>query len=272
MTTSFSNAPLVELIAELRWDSKQPALQGASVAQSAPTQLMLLGDPTGLEEFFLEFGRHVYDVGFPVAERLVPHGFPMIAQQPAYRFRPFNRQSNLYQVGPGLFTANAIPPYQTWAEFRPVIANGVNALLKARVESEKEKPITTTSLRYIDAFGGSLIEGHDTASFLEKVLGFKLTLPPALSGLIPPSRREKPTLQLQLPMDDNVVMQLLLGEGLANGQPAFILDTSMVVTRTIEPSTDDIMQCLDRSHAVIHDVFLELTKPIAALMRGKKDQ
>lgn len=263
---------MVEVIAELRWEAKQPVFQFPGIDQAAGTQLMAFGDPTGLEEFFLEFGRNAYDAGFPVAERLVPHGFPMIVHQPAYRFRPFNRQSNLFQVGPGLFTANAVPPYQTWTEFRQVIECGFAALLKSRSPEDKERSITSINLRYIDAFAGDLIEGHDIASFFENVLGFKLTLPPALAKLLPGEGRAKPMLQLQLPLAENMIMNVSVGEGLSGSRPAFILDMAVVTTAKINPSIEAVLQCLDQAHHVIHDAFVELTQPIAALMREKKEK
>lgn len=144
MIETFAKAPLVEIVAELRWQPSGQPLQLTQAGGGAGiSPAVFIGDTT-LEEFFLGFASHVNQLGFPRAERLVPSGVPLMPFRPVWRFRRSDNESAgvLYHIGPGLFSANAIPPYRSWRDFSPVVKSGVEALLKTRVESEKDAPFS----------------------------------------------------------------------------------------------------------------------------------
>jgi hypothetical protein len=85
MYVSFAKAPLLEIIAELRW--------APTLALTPPNENQVLASPTFLlgdskdEEFFMRLGGELYQAGFQLSERLVIPGFPTIPHQAIYRYR-----------------------------------------------------------------------------------------------------------------------------------------------------------------------------------------
>jgi len=266
MSKTFSKAPLVEIVAELRW-AQQPDVS-FQAQQSASVPLMALNS-SKLDEFFMRFGGEVYQRGFQRAERIVPSGFPMMLFQPVFRYRKSIETdgSALYQVGPGLFSANAIPPYRSWDEFAPVVQSGIEALLNARDESEKELNFTSVSLRYIDAFGPELTEGRDVESFVRDVLGVAVTLPAGLSKLVATGQKVKPFLQLAIPLANNMSMNVGIGEGMVNNESVIVMDTTVATSSVVTADSKSAMETLHAARAVIHEMFFDLTVPIQPLMQ-----
>lgn len=268
MPTTLLKAPLVELIAELRWDPNVPS-SAISNPAGGNVPFVTFGPTNQLEEFFMRFGAEAARLDYPVTERLVPPGFPVLSAQPVYRFRKQvqGELTSLYQVGAGLFTANAVPPYQTWAQFSPVVKSGVDALLATRSDAEKVLPFTGVSLRYIDAFGPLLTRGMNVAQFMEDVLGINIKLPDGLLAQLAPSSPHKPTLQVQLPMLGGMVMSIGVGEGTASNESAIILDTTVATTVPVAANVDAVMSSLNLARNAIHDVFFAITGPIKELMQ-----
>lgn len=265
---TLANAPLVEIIAELRWEPQSTALTlqqgGISTFQPHLTHI----DFSSLEPVFTKFAGLAHNLGFSQMERLLPMGFPIVAFQPIYRFRDFSTTSaNLYQIGAGVFTTNALPPYGSWDNFAPNITKGVDALLASRSEQEKDLPFTSISLRYIDAFGPPLTEGRNIATFLKEVFQLEIILPFAMKNNIVDGGVITPTVQLQIPMATGLVMNLVIGEGMANNEVAIIFDTTVISTTPTAPTTYAIMDTLHIAHTVIHEMFYELVKPISHLMQ-----
>src|ERR1700721_188505 len=182
MTTIYKKAPLVELIAELRW---LPV--GAAPQQPGTVQFVFANDAK-VEEFFMRLGGELYQSGFRRSERLVPSGFPIVFGQPAIRFRSDEavKKSVLYQAGSSIFSVHAIPPYRSWDNFLPAVKNGVEALLKTRGDGQEQAPFTQLSLRYLDFFGEELMGGRSLDKFISEVMGFNLTLPEALTKIAVP--------------------------------------------------------------------------------------
>ena len=264
MPVTFTNSPIVELIAEFHWETACQAFPGGS--QTAGAAPAIVDNPSAQENFFMRFSGHVFPASFQQLERVVPHGFPLFAHQPVFRFRSKERPQVLYQVGPGFFSANALPPYKTWESFVPVVREGIAALLLSRDSSEQELPFSLSSLRYIDAFRPSLTNGLDIASFMTEVLGIQLALPDGVRRHSDPEKTIKQSLQLQVPTKNGATMYIGIGEGLANGELAYMMDTRVIAASHINADVDSAMQSLDVAHGIIHDLFFDVTKPIAELM------
>ena len=118
MGLSFKNSPLVEIIAEIRWDL--PWVNQTSAEDTGSVVSIQH------EEFYMRFGGKVAAAGFERIERLVPPNFFQLPYQPVYRFRhnAEERGARLYQLGMGLFSVHATPPYKSWAEFKPLVSAG----------------------------------------------------------------------------------------------------------------------------------------------------
>ncbi len=268
MATTFGNAPLVELIAELKWDDvshPQLSLQGGN----SQSQFFAHGSLNHSSDFFMRFGGLAHVAKFSRMERLIPEGFPIFAGQPVLRFRPTENSNNsvLYQVGPGIFSANAMPPYKSWSQYRPILEEGVRLLLDARGESDKEKPFSSLSLRYLDAFTKEFTQGYDVGVFIKKILGFEVLLPNGVAKLIAEGQSPKPTFQIQIPMSGSFVMNIAIGEGMANEELAIIMDTTVISIVSIAPNLDATMSAFESAHTIIHNMFVEVTQPLSDLMQ-----
>lgn len=269
-SVSFENSPLVELIAELRW-----AVPGVSPDANAPAGVptFLNVDSKKVDEFFMRFGGAVYSDGFCNVEKLVPPNFPSLPFQVACRFsrRGNGQRPVLYQVGVGIFTANATPPYKSWEEFAPEVEKGLLALIDARSEDERESPFFSISLRYIDAFGPDLTGGRDVTSFVADVLKIKIELPKVLLKDANPDQGVKPYLQFQLPLKNGMNMIVGVGEGMVGVAKSIILDMTVSSSELIEPNVESVMSVLNGAREMIHDAFMGLTAPIHDLMQPAKE-
>lgn len=270
MNTARQNAPLVELIAELRWE---PA--GATVVQAqagGPGHTFFAGEATSLDEFFMRFGGVMHGKGYAETERVVPSGFPIMAHQPVYRFK--EKQSaetgSLYQVGAGIFSANATPPYESWTKFRKIVKSGVETLLDTRSQAESARPFVATNFRYIDAFLPSHTGERDINELLSEVFGIAITVPPALSQHLLPGAAVKPVIQMQIPMANGMLMHIGFGEGSVRGVPAIMMDTAVATTQPVEASVEAVMAVFEKAHDAIAASFSMLIKPIEQFMPKKE--
>ena len=245
----------------------QSQIAGAGI----PPMALMSANTNSLDEFFMRLGGEVYQHGFQRAERVVPAGFPYMLFQPVYRYRKATEldASVLYQVGVGMFSANAIPPYQSWDTFSPTVESGIDALLKTRSEAEKEIPFSSISLRYLDAFGPNFTQGRNVGEFIRDVLGISLDLPTGLSKHVASGQSVKPAIQLMLPLSNGMTMNVGIGEGLVNNEVTIIMDTTVATTTETPPDTVAVMSALRFARAVIHEMFFDLTKPIEKLMQPK---
>lgn len=264
----FSKPPLVELIAELRWGAPAmvlPISGGTGGISSGPIPVTI---SNRAEELFMRFGSKVAEEGFSRFERVVPSGFPLMPFQPVYRYRKAAaaNETSLYQLGPGLFTANITPPYQSWEHFRPVVEAGVAKLLESRDEAEKDEPFGAVLLRYIDAFGPEFTQGLSVFDFLTQKLGFVIALPGEISALADPSQPIQPTLQFGIRLGNSLFMNIAAGEGNVDGRPALILDTTVSTTKALSCNLDEVMHAFDEAHGVIRKTFIGITKSIENLM------
>ena len=266
----FDKPPLVELIAELRWGAPAMVIPiggpGGTAGTASPSMSV---SSTRQEELFMRFGAKVANESYSRFERIVPPGFPLFPFQPVYRYRKSEPEvgAGVFQLGPGLFTANITPPYQSWDDFRPIVNKGVTLLLDCRDDAEKNEPFGRVSLRYIDAFGADFTGGQSAIDFLSEKLGFNIGLPKVIKKHTDQASPIRPTLQFMIPLSNDLVMNLAVAEGAISGQAAIIMD--MMVSTNIPVAADVIavMNGFDKAHGIIREIFVEMTQPIAHLMQ-----
>jgi uncharacterized protein (TIGR04255 family) len=272
MAIRFETAPLVELIAEVRWGG--PAAPLAGSASMMP--FAGIGTPSARdEEFFMTFGGKASPAGYGRVERLIPPGFPVPPFQVVYRFRksqPEQQGTTVYQIGPGIFPANITPPYRSWDEFRPVVRQGVELLLASRSEDQKELPLHSVSLRYIDSYGKQFTAGEPLSSFLKDKLGFAVELPPALADAISKYEDVKFTSQLRAPLKVGQQIRINIGDGFVNNEPTIVVDTTIVAEHTIAPTIDEAMTSFERAHEVHRDVFVGISKKLHHIMKPVREE
>lgn len=267
MTISFNNSPLVELVVELRWNLSIPQQIGPN---KQPIPIMNVS-PNYMDDFFIKFGGFIFQHGFERAERMVPPNFPVVFQQPIFRYRKSQNaettdSSVLFQAGAGIFTVNALPPYKTWSQFKPTVESGITELLKSRNVAEKDTTFSSVRLRYSDAFGPDLTNGKDIRSFIKDVFGVSLEIPSALTKKLLNNGNVKPSIQLEIPLDNGMNMLVNIAERMVNNKISVLLDTT-VTAFNVDSDLAKIMPVLQSARDIIHDMFLELTKPIETLMQ-----
>src|SRR4029077_9828037 len=226
MSITFAKAPLVELITELRWVPQgSNAIEPAVAPQQSILPTVFFGG-TKQEEFYMRLGGALHKSGFSRSERLLPAGMPFVLHQPVYRFRSESEEggSVIYQVGYGIFSVHAIPPYHSWAKFLPFVTAGLDLLLGSRLDSDAKQPFTQATLRYIDFFGEEMMQGRDIASFMSQVLGVSVTLPAALSKAAVSREVKSLMTKVVVPIEIGD-LTLSVGDGQFNNRPGILLDT-----------------------------------------------
>jgi len=257
----FANPPIVELVAELRW---VPGAPGANMPEGGVVRLQF--PLTFIEESFENFRRAIADKGFAVSERLVPVGFPILPFTVAQRFRkPSNKENYAYQVGLGVFSANALPPYRDWESFRPIVGEGVETLLSSRHSSDRGN--VSVILRYLDVFSDEMTEGRKSFDFLNDVLGITLMLPTTLLEQTANLGDLRAGLQLSLSLGDGLAMNLGVQDGTVAGRTGVLMTTEVFTVQPIAPEAHSIMQTFEKAHDNIRVTFLGLTKKIRDKMK-----
>lgn len=269
MSAQFENPPLLELVAELKWVP-------AGVKRSA-------NDPHGYEigpAFFagsasrpdiaMNFAALVGAEGFQRVESLIPPSMPAMPHQLRYRYRQGNPPGPaLYQIGHGIFTANIVPPYKSWSQFRPIVERGVELLLEAHGDKPPDS-FLSVALRYIDIFTEEFTRGRSTQRFLKDILRVNIGLPDGLTKYLAEDQRVRPHLQLSMPLTTGQEMSFTVTEGKGGGSEGVIMDTTVSTTAPVPAAKDEVMRALDDAHTITHETFVALTADLRDIMRPQE--
>jgi uncharacterized protein (TIGR04255 family) len=274
VSVTYKNAPLVELVAEVRWGplplpaGAAPALAGTPAGPPASQMWHAFSGPKD-EEIFVHFGALMSSAGYGRAERMIPPGFPVLTFQPAARYRRTDPedQASLFQLGRTVFSANALPPYKSWQDFGPVVAKGLGILLDAYKKAALPLPEFHTALiRYIDAFRDDLTGGRSALPFLREVLGVNLMLPGVLVSLAGDPSQIQPFIRLIMPTSIGR-LETTFSDGLKGNERAVIWDTTVTIEANFGSDAKVVMKALTDARQVIHDLFRGLTAPLHAAMQ-----
>lgn len=266
MNERFENPPLVELVAELRWkDAHTPSEFPAGFPFPVNTEAFDKQLPMITKAMVL--------AGYGASERLVPSGFPLPSDAPIMRYRysgndgdELGREhlpSTVFQLGIGVFTANAVQPYKSWNDFKHVVEVGVKILLDARKGADGGYSL---SLRYIDAFRSDLSGDLSHLQFLTDVFGFKIQMPECLTKHSVEGKVGLQTMQITIPLSFGN-LHLQMAEGEMENASGYILENVVVIDDIVAGNVEDIMKSFSEARSVIHDVFLNLTAPIKEKMK-----
>ena len=125
------NAPLIEVIFELRWE------------------INLKSDLIDFQYLHGDLYSSLKDK-YPHRENLIPPEIPFEAVKgmPVFRFRETNNSYPLIQIGPGLLTVNALNDSYVWSDFKQEIYNVLDVLnqIYPKINTLNLKP----GLTYID--------------------------------------------------------------------------------------------------------------------------
>lgn len=263
----FKQPPLVEIVAEVRWDiSGLPGVPAQFAGAPIPVP-----DRSSHEIHFMNFASKAGAKGFGLIERVVPPGFPLLAHQVAFRYRNTTGVDGapLFQVGPGIFTANISPPYKSWEGFLPFIDLGLGLLFESRSDQDKDKQFSSVRLRYLDAFGENLRQGKSVATFLPQNLGVKIELPPSIMNFCSNQDAIKPSMSIIIPIAIGT-MELKIAEGWVRNTASLIMDTNIVCKGPFAPDKEAIITALNNAHDVIHESFVGMTGTMHQLMEPEE--
>lgn len=258
MNERFDSSPLIELIAEVRWPVDAAMEPGMPFFQGAGTH--------SSEEFLSRLVAELAVGGYGASERLIPPGFPLMKQAPAMRFKKSGAQassldhsaSTLFQAGAGLFTVNAVQPYKSWEQFRPVVEQGLGAMIAARPPASGGFHL---SLRYVDAFKRDLTKGRSLRQFLAEVMGIEMQIPGALRNLSIDGSAIIPMLHIVIPVGFGS-LQIQFAEGELQGEPVFLMENVVTISTTYDADIGRMLSALDEARAIVHKSFVDLTRPI----------
>jgi uncharacterized protein (TIGR04255 family) len=141
-------------------------------------------------------------------------------------------------------------------------ANRSPGFARDTIKSGAVLPFSVLSLRYINGFGQDLLEGRDINRFSNEVLGISLLIPDAITKHIPKGSIVKPQVQFLAPLNGDSSLAFLLGEGLINQDRKVILDITITHHNPIPADLDQVMALFVSSRNTIHQMFLELIRPI----------
>jgi uncharacterized protein (TIGR04255 family) len=258
----YQNAPLVEVIAEFRWDIQR--------IESLPTAAI---DPH-FPIFEAAISSRLSGEGFGTIESLAPPNVPieLLANRVLRRFRPQPNQWPVFQIGPGLFTVNMTPPYGGWARFRTLLAQGLNSLLASYPMPDVYLHFRQFELKYIDAF----TDRHgfrDMRSFLSDYMTVNITAPPDLwaqaSDDGPVLIASEISLPLKTPNGSRGIIRL--GSGQANNQDAVVLELAVQRIGSL-PDRMAILDWMDGAHSTVRSWFQLLTNQRMKKMMGPVKQ
>jgi uncharacterized protein (TIGR04255 family) len=264
MLMKFSKPPIVELIAEFRW----LPVTAEGVEVTIPTAVMLNGPEA--EEFYRQFASILSSRDFGQSERLLPPGFPVPIYTPLVRFsRPTETaKTAIIQVGPGILSVHALPPYEDWQSFRPIIVQALKALMESRKPSNRSRTFTRVLLRYIDVFGPELTNSRRVASFIDEVLGVKIVLPPVMTDEAPDTNALSFSLTVNTKTRSNMDLTFVCGPHLGqNDGTTVVMDTAVGTSGDLSWNAVAPMDVLDTAHESIRRLFIGLTEPISSAMQ-----
>ena len=166
-TLTYSNAPLVEIIAEIRWSIKKVNFTNSNVSDVQTIAI----DPF-FEDFKIGFEKEIKEKGFIYHEPLAPKEIPieLLGGKVTDRHREKAGQYPVYQIGSGIFTINTIPPYSGWEKFKQDIIIGIEAFYKSYPIAEKYLKLEMFQLKYVNLFQKKHLYSEE---FLSKHLGIQ---------------------------------------------------------------------------------------------------
>jgi len=248
----YENPPLVEVIVEVRW-----LLQPLGVVAGGAV------DPhfSAVTE---DLTRKLVGMGFSHVEKLVPDMVPLelLAHRPSHRYRKAPETWPLYQLGPGLFTVNIVPPYQGWASFREVVRQGLERLYETYPLAERYLRAERVELRYIDGFTARHgMKSH--AQFVQDYLTLSSKLPDALlDRSLELSGEVSAISEFTFPVKGMVQTRGVIKAtpGTVKGEQAAILE--FIVRRESPPefiSIDNLVTWFDKAHEEVKEWFTLVT-------------
>lgn len=247
----YANPPLIEVICEVHWELQQ--------IRSLPPEARF--DPH-FETFKDDIANRAAEAGFSFVEQLqnsiIPREFRPHA--PEVRFRRGQGEWPLFQIGPGLFVVNTVPPYGGWDNFRADVRKFINFLLICYPVSSRYLKISRLELRYVNAFDNKF--GFTSySSFVAQNLRVITKVPSDLLAKHMPAGRDVDVhsrIDFPIISPANSVASINIGTGLIKEAVAALLLNLIVREDRGKPHSlelTEIVDWFDQAHESIRDLF-----------------
>lgn len=218
--TQLPNAPLTEVVFELRWKLKEdPAIHQS-----------FWNDP-GYPILTDTFSADAQKYGFSHIKKLGSEA-QLAGHSVGLRYYKSAEQSfPLWQIGPGIFAANESAAYE-WKLYKKLVLDGVRSLLRSYPKF-KGFPLSFIhiELRYIDSFDSRYVAHKDVLKFINEETNLKIQLPEFLNKM-PLGTPSNAHLTFEFPVsehkDTNFIVRLANAK--ANEKDIILLE-SRVVTK-----------------------------------------
>ncbi len=257
-TTRLPNAPLTEVVFELRW-----RLDGS---ESIP--IPFRNDP-GYHVMADRFGTAASEHGFSYPRKAQEEPTPF-AQAPPYSidWRFHERQDQpfpLWQIGPGVFAANDSASYE-WNSFKKLCLQGARLLVHCypKLRNFRWEPFHL-ELRYLDSFSLGTKADEDLVGFLNHNTSLSLTLPQLVSGRLTGLTNGQLVLNYAVKGMGETLFVIVIGSGVSQGVKSVIMQ-SKVVTNLGKLKTgrgqfvSELNQWLENAHDITSPFFKEFIK------------
>jgi uncharacterized protein (TIGR04255 family) len=243
----YDRAPLVEVIAEVHWSLKQ--------LHSAPNAWI---DP--YFDLFRDQFLAASSANLPFVEQLVPKEIPVefVANQPHLRLRPEQNGWPLVQIGPGILTVNAVPPYDGWSHHRDFLNWVLEALWNSYPLAAQTLKVSQLHLRYIDAFDDTFgLERY--SDFVSGNLGIANPIRKSVVDSVVADGTDVTFAvdsQFQNKSPEGSIGRVRVNRGQANGKDAVIVEFHCDSQTTALPQvTGAVGGWFDEAHATLHTMF-----------------
>jgi len=228
------NAPLVEVIVELRWNITKEDLVNVQY---------LFGDI--YTELKLEF---------PHRESITPVEIPieLLINQPMYRYSPGENQYPLYQVGPGIVTINTIAELYEWPDYARQVKRVTEKLFKLYPFKKGQK--INPSILYLDFFAFAF-ENSNVMDFLNEM--FNITYNQNFLNIS--SYPSEINFGFSYHVENVGEVKVNFQKAKNHLQQEGILVQSRVTGKNIIANNDAISHWLDIAHELCSDLFKKMT-------------
>jgi uncharacterized protein (TIGR04255 family) len=242
-----SQAPLIEVIFELRWGKASIDPQGKSIQfQNVKGEL---------ERVQPCFAKTAADRGFGVTES-VNQGI-QVPYVVTHRYRRAPNTWPCYQIGIGIFTVNQVNDGYDWITFKKDILSGLEILDTCLPGSLSEVPRIGVELRYQDGF--TLGENETPIDFLRSKMALDFQVPaPFLASQKINNNAQIDKISFHVPtIEPEGIFINEIGFAHINGYPGFVMSS---VVRSAEGNSPDFTlkkldHWLNEAHAIQRHAF-----------------
>lgn len=264
MAEVLPNAPLVEVVFELRWQ-----LPSSGTNELIPPAIRT--DP-GYPILRDEFSRAVKKFGFRHTKDLNPQGFTLGHSVDRRYYRSEAQAFPLIQIGPGIFATNESAGYE-WKKFKPSCLKYLKILIDSypRMASFSITP-SLIELRYIDVFPAESETGatRDMFTFLEADTNLGIS-PPSLMEKLEPLRSlsgGRIVAEYRVKRSKATVFAFDFGSAKTAAKDTIRLESKVRSIGNDVPSLKskpkfvrDVSEWLERAHSITSPFFQKLIKP-----------